>query len=63
MENGYLTTIKQSAEDMARQTIRLMFDIIAGKESHKQIVFEAQLRERIYGKIAYEKVFRLKLEL
>ena len=44
--NPKLTTIKQPAEDMARQTIELMFDVIAGRETHKQIIFEAELVER-----------------
>ena len=44
--NPKLTTIKQPAEDMARQTIELMFDVITGRETHKQIIFEAELVER-----------------
>ncbi len=44
--NPKLTTIRQPAKEMAGETIRLMFDVIAGKERHRQIVFEAELVER-----------------
>lgn len=44
--NPKLTTIKQPAEDMAKKTIRLMLDVIDGKEEHQQIIFEAELIER-----------------
>lgn len=44
--NPKLTTIKQPVEDMALTTIHLMLEIIAGREEHKQIVFEAELVER-----------------
>lgn len=41
-----LTTVQQPAADMARKTIGLMFDVIAGREEPRQIVFEAELVER-----------------
>lgn len=44
--NPKLTTIKQPVEDMAFKTIHLMLEVIAGREEHKQIVFEAELVER-----------------
>lgn len=44
--NPKLTTIKQPVEDMAKTTIHLMLEVIAGREEHKQIVFEAELLER-----------------
>lgn len=44
--NPKLTTIKQPIEDMALTTIHLMLDVIAGREEHKQIVFEAELLAR-----------------
>ncbi|MCM1088897.1 MAG: LacI family transcriptional regulator [Muribaculaceae bacterium] len=44
--NPKLTTIKQPAEDMAKETIRLMLDVIAGREEHKQKLFDAELIER-----------------
>lgn len=44
--NPKLTTIKQPVEDMAFKTIHLMLEVIAGREEHKQIIFEAELLER-----------------
>lgn len=44
--NPKLTTIKQPVEDMAFKTIHLMLEVIAGREEHKQIIFEAELIER-----------------
>lgn len=44
--NPKLTTIKQPAEEMARDTIRLLLDVIAGRQEHRQIIFPAQLIER-----------------
>lgn len=44
--NPKLTTIKQPVEDMAYKTIHLMLEVIAGREEHKQIIFEAELLER-----------------
>lgn len=44
--NPKLTTIEQPAEDMAKETISLLFHVIEGREAHKQIIFEAKLLER-----------------
>lgn len=44
--NPKLTTIKQPVEEMARKTIRLLLDVIAGREEHQQIIFPAELVER-----------------
>ncbi len=44
--NPKLTTIKQPIDDMAYSTIHLLLELIAGREEHQQIVFEAQLVER-----------------
>ena len=41
--NPKLTTIKQPVEEMARKTICLLLDIIAGREEHQQIIFPAEL--------------------
>ncbi len=41
-----LTTIRQPIERMARDTARLLFDIISGKRQHQHIVYEAELLER-----------------
>lgn len=41
-----ITTIRQPIEEMARETIRLLFDIVNNGESHERRVFEAQLIER-----------------
>lgn len=39
-----LTTIRQPVEEMAKDTTRLLFDIIAGKAQHKHIIYEAELQ-------------------
>lgn len=44
--NPKLTTIKQPAGDMAKETISLLLNVIEGRESHRQIIFEAKLLER-----------------
>lgn len=44
--NPKLTTIKQPVEEMAKKTIRVLLDVIAGREEHQQIVFPAKLVER-----------------
>ncbi|MDE6387452.1 MAG: LacI family transcriptional regulator [Lachnospiraceae bacterium] len=44
--NPKLTTIKQPVEEMAKKTIRVLLDVIAGREEHQQIIFPAQLVER-----------------
>lgn len=41
-----LTTIRQPIERMARDTAKLLFDIISGKRQHQHIVYEAELLER-----------------
>lgn len=41
--NPKLTTIKQPVEEMAKKTIRVLLDVIAGREEHQQIIFPAQL--------------------
>lgn len=41
-----LTTIRQPVEEMARETIKLLFHIIAGKEEHKHLVFPGELLAR-----------------
>ena len=41
-----LTTIRQPVEDMAKNTMKLLFDIIAGKKEHQHITFEGELLER-----------------
>ena len=41
-----LTTIRQPVEDMAKNTVKLLFDIIAGKKEHQHITFEGELLER-----------------
>ena len=51
MENGEyynpkLTTIKQPVEEMAKEAIQLLFDVIAGLKEHQQIIFSAELVER-----------------
>lgn len=38
-----LTTIRQPVEEMARDTTKLLFDIIAKKTKHQHITYEAQL--------------------
>lgn len=44
--NPKLTTIRQPVEEMAKKTIRVLIDVIAGREAHRQIVLPAQLIER-----------------
>lgn len=44
--NPKLTTIKQPVEEMAKKTIHVLLDVIAGREDHQQIVFPAKLMER-----------------
>lgn len=44
--NPKLTTIKQPVEEMAKKTIRVLLDVIAGREEHQQIIFPAELVER-----------------
>ena len=39
-----LTTLKQPVEQMARETIKLLFDIISGKSVHKHIDFEGEIQ-------------------
>ena len=41
-----LTTIRQPVEEMAKDTVKLLFDIIAGKKDHQHITYEAELLER-----------------
>lgn len=41
-----LTTLKQPVEEMAKQTIKLLFSIISGKETHQHIVYAGELVER-----------------
>ena len=38
-----LTTIRQPAEKMAKDTTKLLFDIIAGKKTHQHILYPAEL--------------------
>lgn len=40
-----LTTVKQPVEAMAKETIKLLFDIIAGKKEHQHIRLEAKICE------------------
>lgn len=44
--NPAITTIKQPMTEMAQTTIRLLFDIIAGRKSYEHIVFPAELEVR-----------------
>ena len=39
-----LTTLKQPVEEMAIQTIQLLFNIIAGKSKHMHIDFEGEIQ-------------------
>lgn len=41
-----LTTIRQPVEEMAKDTVKLLFDIIEGKKDHQHITYEAKLLER-----------------
>lgn len=38
-----LTTVKQPVEDIAKATVKLLFDIISGKKDHQHHTFEAEL--------------------
>lgn len=38
-----LTTIRQPVEEMAKDTIKLLFDIIAGRKEHQHITYQAEL--------------------
>lgn len=38
-----LTTMRQPVEDMAKDTTKLLFDIIAGKKEHQHITYQAEL--------------------
>ncbi|NLL77390.1 MAG: LacI family transcriptional regulator [Clostridiales bacterium] len=44
--NPAITTIKQPVKEMAKTTIKLLFDIVAGRKSCEHIVFPAELVER-----------------
>ncbi len=44
--NPKLTTIKQPVEEMAREAVHLLFEVIAGRKEHQQIIFAAELVER-----------------
>lgn len=41
--NPKLTTIKQPVDEMAKRTIRLLLDVIGGRQEHQQIIFPAEL--------------------
>lgn len=41
--NPAITTIKQPVKEMANTTIKLLFDIIAGRKSYEHIIFPANL--------------------
>ena len=41
-----LTTLKQPVEEMAKDTVKLLFRIIAGKEKHQHIVYSGELIKR-----------------
>lgn len=41
-----LTTLRQPVEEMAKQTINLLFHIISGKEEHQHIVYQGELIKR-----------------
>lgn len=41
-----LTTIRQPVEEMAKDTVKLLFDIIAGKEEHQHITYDGELLVR-----------------
>ncbi len=38
-----LTTLRQPVEEMARETIKILFHIISGKEEHQHVVFPGEL--------------------
>lgn len=44
--NPKLTTIKQPVEEMAKKTITLLLDVIAGSQEHQQIILPAELVAR-----------------
>lgn len=44
--NPAITTIKQPVKEMAKTTIKLLFDIIAGRKDYEHIVFPAALEVR-----------------
>lgn len=44
--NPKLTTIRQPVEEMAKKSIHLLLDVIAGRQEHQQIIFPAELIER-----------------
>jgi len=44
--NPKLTTIRQPVEEMAKEAIDLLFDVIDGQKEHQQIIFSAELVER-----------------
>ena len=41
-----ITTVKQPVEDIAREAVLLLFDIISGKKEHQHKVFDAELLVR-----------------
>lgn len=41
--NPRLTTVKQPVEEIAKATVKLLFDIIAGKKDHQHMTFDASL--------------------
>lgn len=41
-----LTTLRQPVEAMAKDTVKLLFDIIAGKKDHQHITYDGELLER-----------------
>lgn len=41
-----LTTVKQPVEEMAYETIALLFDVLAGRKEHQHKVFSARLMEK-----------------
>lgn len=41
-----LTTMRQPVEEMAKDTVKLLFDIIAGKKEHQHITYDAELMIR-----------------
>ena len=41
-----LTTIRQPADVMAKETVTLLFEIIAGRKNHQHLVYDAELLER-----------------
>ncbi len=41
-----LTTLRQPVEEMAKDTVKLLFDIIAGKKDHQHITYDGELMVR-----------------